>query len=344
MLKSFSTLVFLALLGTNALADQQYYVVQDNRDYSKDFELFKQRAMQGEPRGQFKLGEAYMLGRGVEKNLTAAEQWLEKAAEQGNTPADNLLFSCDCLTREDARSAFNRGEKYLAQQDYDHAVKMITASARKRNPEAETKLGIWYQQGFHVPQSDNFAIELFSDAVEQGDVEAQARLGEAYWKGRGVPIDLDKSRGLLLKAAERGSAFAQLLMGHIYSFPNCKPSDYKIAVKWTKMAADQGYVEAKEYLKNLIDNNTPCSEKNSAAYNNAMKARSETRDSPLNNNGYTPPPKKTYHICDSDVCYDGDETEVNRVQEQDRFRQEQERLRQEQERQQNAIFHQTWGN
>ena len=49
--------------------------------------LLKPLAEAGNVRAELKMGDAYAEGRGVERNLTAAEQWYEKAALVGDTDA-----------------------------------------------------------------------------------------------------------------------------------------------------------------------------------------------------------------------------------------------------------------
>jgi hypothetical protein len=48
---------------------------------------FRKAAAQGHPRAQTQLGMAYLLGRGVQKDVDQAVVWLRKAAEQGHPKA-----------------------------------------------------------------------------------------------------------------------------------------------------------------------------------------------------------------------------------------------------------------
>jgi TPR repeat protein len=52
---------------------------------------FRQSADAGNDVGQMRLGRAYSLGLGVSKDAALAQQWLRRAAAQGNTEAKEFL-------------------------------------------------------------------------------------------------------------------------------------------------------------------------------------------------------------------------------------------------------------
>ena len=56
--------------------------------------LFAKAAEQGLPCAQCNLGECYMKGIGVKKDLVKAIEWYTKAAEQGDARAQNNLALC----------------------------------------------------------------------------------------------------------------------------------------------------------------------------------------------------------------------------------------------------------
>jgi TPR repeat protein len=65
----------------------------------------------------------------------------------------------------------------------------IRSEAEKGDPGAQNKLGVYYQLGLSVEQSDADAVKWFRMAAEQDDGEAQFNLGEMYESGRGVPVN-----------------------------------------------------------------------------------------------------------------------------------------------------------
>jgi TPR repeat protein len=55
------------------------------------FGFYLKAAEQGDADAQFRLGEMYRNGQGVEKDLKSASEWLRKAASQGNENARRNL-------------------------------------------------------------------------------------------------------------------------------------------------------------------------------------------------------------------------------------------------------------
>ena len=60
-------------------------------DYEKAVYWCRKSAEQGNAKAQFKLGNCYYNGEGVEKDLDKAIYWYEKSAEQGNEDAEMRL-------------------------------------------------------------------------------------------------------------------------------------------------------------------------------------------------------------------------------------------------------------
>lgn len=81
------------------LADQNYTPAQvrlgefmyGSDDYEEAFGWFLTAALQGNAEGQFRLGQMYADGYGIEKNPDKAFYWIKKAGEQNNYHAVKLL-------------------------------------------------------------------------------------------------------------------------------------------------------------------------------------------------------------------------------------------------------------
>jgi hypothetical protein len=69
-----------------------------------------------------------------------------------------------------------------------------------------------------------------------------------YQAGRGVPQDDAEAVKWTRLAADQGDANAQTSLGVMYYFGEGVPQDYAEAVKWFRLAADQGYTVAQENL------------------------------------------------------------------------------------------------
>jgi TPR repeat protein len=61
------------------------------KDYKLAFYWFKKSAEQGDKEAQFRVGECYQKGNGVEEDIEEAKKWYQKAASQGLKVAKDQL-------------------------------------------------------------------------------------------------------------------------------------------------------------------------------------------------------------------------------------------------------------
>src|SRR5262245_25948023 len=87
-----------------------------------------------------------------------------------------ILYGC-----EDRRAdrAYLRG-------DYKKSVEELQALANLGDSRAEYDLGVIYDQGIGVPQSDAQAFLWYSRAAQHGEPKAQYNLGLMYLNGQGM--------------------------------------------------------------------------------------------------------------------------------------------------------------
>lgn len=103
--------------------------------------------------------------------------WLRKAAEQGNIPAQWALAGM---------------LRYGLGTDTE-AVKWLRAAADHGVVDAQYELGTCYEQGEVVPINYPEAAKLYRKAAEHGHTFAQAKLAELYGEGKGVPRDFKEA-------------------------------------------------------------------------------------------------------------------------------------------------------
>jgi TPR repeat protein len=84
-----------------------------------------------------------------------------------------------------------------------------------------------------------------------GHVDAQFDLGEIYGKGEGVLEDSREAVRWYRMAAEQGLARAQYALGWMYGKGKGVQTDSAEAVRWCRMAAEQGYAAAQFNLGEL---------------------------------------------------------------------------------------------
>jgi TPR repeat protein len=125
-----------------------------------------------------------------------------------------------------------RGDKPALQQ----LIMMGTAG----NAEAQSSLGLLYEQGNGVPKDYVQAVNWYRKAADQGDPEGEFRLGGMYFEGHGVSKDAVEVVNWYRKAAEQGFSKAQFNLGVMYSNGDGVPKDHVQAANWYNKAAERG--------------------------------------------------------------------------------------------------------
>jgi hypothetical protein len=103
--------------------------------------------------------------------------------------AGSLLWTSLAVADSDwdqARSAHERG-------DYAAEVAAIRPLAEQGSTYAQYNLGVLYDRGQGVPQSDALAMQWYEKAAEQGLPQAQVNLAIMYREGQGLPPDLARA-------------------------------------------------------------------------------------------------------------------------------------------------------
>lgn len=88
--------------------------------------------------------------------------------------------------------------------------KLIEKQAEQGNAEAQYKLGLEYEAGNNIKQSDKDALYWFTKAAVQGNADAQYKAGLRHFCG-GLGIQSNKIIGFMfwIEAAEQGHEGAQ---------------------------------------------------------------------------------------------------------------------------------------
>ena len=151
-----------------------------SRTDEEAFSMVKTRAERGsgDAGAQCSLARMYRDGKGVRQDMAEAVRVYQKASVQGHAEAQCELA---CMTR--------RGEGGLKKDD-EAAAQLFRRAADKGYPQAQTNLGVCYDNGEGVPQDHAMAAHLYRKAADQGIAAAQCMLGLCYAKGEGVPQDL----------------------------------------------------------------------------------------------------------------------------------------------------------
>jgi len=138
---------------------------------SNDIDTMLSQAKVGDVKAEYGLGEAFRLGKGVEKSIPQAFKWYGRAAENGHVQAQyelGLIYETGVgIKKNIARAA----EWYRLAASFGHL------------PDAQFALGQLYFHGRGVSQDYVEAFNLFEKAARQGHPVAQHLLGGMYEEG-----------------------------------------------------------------------------------------------------------------------------------------------------------------
>ena len=120
-------------------------------------------AVRGNAEAQFKVGEMYETGFGVEQNTAEAVKWITKAASKGHETAKFKLLYWDM--EKNGLNNKNRSQ-----------FESLKVKAEAGNPQAEYYLGKMYAHGIGVKKDNDKAIGWLNKAVFVGVFAAEKEL------------------------------------------------------------------------------------------------------------------------------------------------------------------------
>ncbi len=181
--------------------------------------MAREAADGGDPNAMVRIGRAYREGRGVEKDLNKAAEWMRKACS-GNHGWTNELF--DVLWRigtpesykemngvarsraaeGDAGALGRIGRMYRdgrgEDKDLDKAAEWMRKAYAKNHAWANELFDVLWKMG--TPEADEEMLEIIGVRASEGDSGAIVRMGRAYRDGKGVKKDVEKAAEWMRKA------------------------------------------------------------------------------------------------------------------------------------------------
>ena len=152
------------------------------------------------------------------------------------------------MIRKDPLSSYEDGAAAYNRADYATARRLWLPLAEAGNAEAQTMLGIIYEEGQGVSQDYAAAVTWYRRAADQQHPDAQFYLACMHDCGKGVPIDPAAAANWLTKAADQGHTDAQFSLGVMYEDGIGVSQDHQAAVGWYRKAAEQGHGKAQNNL------------------------------------------------------------------------------------------------
>jgi TPR repeat protein len=153
------------------------------------------RAKNGDPASQYRLGVLYIQGQGVTQDYQKASGLFRAAAEAGVAEAQYNV-------------AVMYNEGMGMPRDLTQAVFWYQKAASQGNANAAFNLGVAYANGSGVEQNLEEAARWFRRAGSQGVTNAQFNLALLYERGDGVPVSQVEAYAWYAAAAAHGDAGA----------------------------------------------------------------------------------------------------------------------------------------
>lgn len=230
----------------------------------------RQSAAQGDGSAQFSLGEKYIDGHGVKKDVAQGLVWWRKAAAQGHIQALwqlGFVHEMGRVVPQDDRQAaawyrraathpgadpeslrfkaaaqFKLGQMLIegrgVRRDAAAGLAMLVQAAESGEPHFQWTLGEQYAQGQVTARDDELALRWFRKAADQGDGNGQLAMGRAYAEGRGVVVDKTEAARWYLAAAQSGAYGARLPLAMAYHHGDGVPRDAGAAYLWAWKALE----------------------------------------------------------------------------------------------------------
>ena len=133
----------------------------------------------------------------------------------------------------------------LSESEIPQAIKWLQLRAKEGDAVAQFNLAMLYDDGKYIEKDSNRALELFGSAVKSENSYVEEQIVSSLSASRIEVIanminDYSRKMRILKKAADQGSPTAQ----YSYAILCERNKDSKQALKYYKMAADQGNIDA----------------------------------------------------------------------------------------------------
>ncbi|GBC52664.1 kinase-like domain-containing protein [Rhizophagus irregularis DAOM 181602=DAOM 197198] len=208
-----------------------------DKDEMKAFEYYEILAKQEISDAQLELGNCFYNGIGTKIDKLQAKYWYEKAEDNGNIIAKNILKKHynkkirieteNTKKRKLCKILFFRNlsqlglycvGKILLKANYEKSFHYLQKAAGNGCEFAQFNLGKCYQLGTGVRKDTRKAFELYKKSAKQDNNSAQFQLIYCYNFGYGTEINRVKAFELIKIMAEKGDNDALYLLGIHYGY------------------------------------------------------------------------------------------------------------------------------
>lgn len=193
----------------------------------KDIARLQVLANKGDPTAQWRLGDAYLRGKGTDVNMLEAARYFAAAATQGHSEGQWRLGTMVFFGHGGLR------------RDHVEALRLYRLAAAQGSRDGMRNIALSYEWGTGVAQDYSEAEAWFRKAAELQDSKSQFHLGRKC-ENRKAGDDADnltEAVSWYKQSADRGCHLAQIKLGMLHIHGKGVKQDYKEAIKWLKKAA-----------------------------------------------------------------------------------------------------------
>ena len=264
-------------LAQHSLAGLLFNSHNPHRDTSEGMQWLEAAAEAGVVKAQYEAGSLKLGNTFPElEDFQGAEFWLTNAAKNGSTEALYQIGNCfehgvgveqnyaiavhnyfEALKKDNTDAAFALGTLYEhglgVEKDLKNALKCYGIAADKFHVSALFNKGRFYQFGWAVKADYAIAHHHYLMAAERGHKMCQLLVGQALLEGvDGITVDLSGGASWVLRAAEAGLVEAQAEGGFCYLSGKGVGKDIEEALRWSRLAAEQGHAWAQYRTANIL--------------------------------------------------------------------------------------------
>ena len=189
---------------------------------------YEMAAEMGFAPAQYRIGNAYEKGLGVERDLQAAMTWYQLAAEQGNVSAMHNL-------------AVLYATEIDGQRDMTQAARWFLEAAERGVKDSQVNLGILSARGEGVPQDLTESYKWLALAARAGDKDAEAKRDEVAKFLQPDQLEMAKGAVELWKPREPDPAANGIDL----------PEAWKVSKESTASVPSQPSVDMKKAIRNI---------------------------------------------------------------------------------------------
>ncbi len=194
------------------------------RDVERGYTIVKRIAELGVPAGQVSLGHCYAMGLGVPQDLNAAREWYRKGAIQDYVPGQIALAD------------FLKASPIVSARQEDTPSYWWEKAAREGDANAQYELGVFLFERGSISRYQ--AVEWFKKAAEQGHPRAFFYYGWQLLFGQGILKNEGEGLTNLTRAYELNVTHATYVLGCYYYSRYYSNTDTAVLKQFTVSSGD----------------------------------------------------------------------------------------------------------